>query len=99
MSELCLSILNRITVPQLAKFLHIHSTEEVQLLRNALFPPLLCYAAQNNDLDLLDNLRQSGAQFSQPDYNGRTALHIAAGAGRTQTVRYLLDHAANVNFK
>ncbi|VDM45557.1 unnamed protein product [Toxocara canis] len=62
-------------IPRLASFLRISSSQEVQLLRNALFPPLLCHAARNGDVELLENLRQNGAVLSAVDYNGRTPHH------------------------
>ncbi|KHN73373.1 L-asparaginase, partial [Toxocara canis] len=85
------------TVPQLAKYLRITSSQEVQLLRKALFPPLLCHAASKGDVELMENLRESGAILSASDYNGRSALHIAAREGHTNVVRYLLKHGINVH--
>ncbi|MFH4975166.1 hypothetical protein AB6A40_001875 [Gnathostoma spinigerum] len=85
--------------PRLAKFLRIGSSDEMQLLRKALYPPLLCHAAMNGDVDLLENLRESGALFSSADYNGRTALHVAAGKGHFNVVKYLIKHGCNVHSK
>ncbi|VDK53364.1 unnamed protein product [Anisakis simplex] len=84
-------------IPRLATFLRVSSSEEIQLLRNALFPPLLCHAARNGDLELLENLRDSGAILSAVDYNGRSPLHVAASSGHTDVVLYLLKHGANVH--
>ncbi|VDM30106.1 unnamed protein product [Toxocara canis] len=84
-------------IPQLAKYLRITSSQEVQLLRKALFPPLLCHAASKGDVELMENLRESGAILSASDYNGRSALHIAAREGHTNVVRYLLKHGINVH--
>ncbi|VDD96132.1 unnamed protein product [Enterobius vermicularis] len=86
-------------IPELARFLKISSSSEVELLKDALFPPLLCHAAKNGDVSLLEKLRRSGADLSVPDYNGRTALHIAASFGQLDAVTYLLKHGCNVNAK
>ena len=38
-----------------------------------------------------------GAQFSQSDYDGRTALHVACSEGKTNIVRFLLGNGALVH--
>lgn len=43
-----------ILVSRLSKFLGITSSAETRLLRNALFPPLVCNAAHGNDVQLLE---------------------------------------------
>lgn len=86
-------------IPELARFLKISSSHEVELLRSALFPPLLCHAAKLGDVDLLEKLHQCGADLSTPDYNGRTALHVASSVGQTEAVNYLLHNGCNVHAK
>jgi ankyrin repeat protein len=36
----------------------------------------------------------SGLDVNSADYDGRTALHLAASEGKTELVRYLLSHGA-----
>lgn len=84
-------------IPRLAKFLHLDSSKEVKKMSNSLFPTLLCYAARNNDLHLIELLVEYGATPSVPDYNGRTALHIAANLGHFDVLKYLLEHGAIID--
>jgi lysophospholipase len=84
-------------IPRLAAYLRITSSDETRLLRNAIYPPLVCHAANSNDVTLMENLRLSGATFADSDYDQRTALHVAATAGNLETVQYLLKHGASVH--
>lgn len=61
-------------------------------LRNALFPVLLCAAAQIGSVDSLSALIHAGAS---PNciYDGRTPLHIAAREGHLAATRYLVEDA------
>ncbi|CAG9533087.1 unnamed protein product [Cercopithifilaria johnstoni] len=77
-------------VSQMAKFLHISTSHEMRFLRHALLPQLLCHAANTGDVELLNALRENGADLSAIDYNGRNVLHIAASAGHVNAVKYLL---------
>lgn len=42
---------------RLAKFLHISTSDEMASLREALYPPMICAAANKNDLHLMQHLR------------------------------------------
>jgi ankyrin repeat protein len=42
-------------------------------------------------------LISAGADPSKPDYDGRTALHVAALRGYEDIVRFLIQRGANVN--
>lgn len=67
------------------------------MLRQTLFPPLMCAAASNGDIDSLESLQQQGGDFNLPDYDGRTPLHLACCEGHLETVRYLLKRGASVH--
>jgi glutaminase len=50
----------------------------------------LCSAAARGDLSELRRLIAAGADVSRSDYDGRTALHLAACEGREEVVRLLI---------
>ncbi len=49
-----------------------------------------CAAAASGDVGELRRLVAMGADLSQPDYDGRTALHLAACEGQVNALRFLL---------
>ena len=59
----------------------------------------LCDAASNNDVDLLKRLVDNGITPDGGDYDGRTALHLAASEGNNKIVEWLVGAKANVNVK
>lgn len=54
-------------------------------------------AATYGDTDEITRLLQAGANINEPDENGNMALHNAAWNGHVETVRFLLNHGADVN--
>ncbi|XP_039820792.1 potassium channel KOR2-like isoform X2 [Panicum virgatum] len=54
-------------------------------------------AAYHGDLFRLKGLISAGADPSKPDYDGRTALHVAALRGYEDIVRFLIQSGADVN--
>ncbi|XP_006652326.1 potassium channel KOR2 [Oryza brachyantha] len=54
-------------------------------------------AAYHGDIFCLKSLISAGADPSKSDYDGRTALHIAALRGYEDIVRFLIQRGANVN--
>uniref|UniRef100_A0A0R3RQ01 asparaginase n=1 Tax=Elaeophora elaphi TaxID=1147741 RepID=A0A0R3RQ01_9BILA len=84
-------------VSQIARFLHLNTSHEMEFLRRALLPQLLCHAANSGNVELLNAIRENGANLSAIDYNGRNVLHIAASAGHVDAVKYLL--AQGVSFQ
>ncbi|MGI9550078.1 MAG: glutaminase A, partial [Aurantibacter sp.] len=51
----------------------------------------LISAAANGDLDEIKRLQAIGIDLNQPDYDGRTALHLASAENQFDTVIYLLS--------
>uniref|UniRef100_A0A8R1E0C9 asparaginase n=1 Tax=Caenorhabditis japonica TaxID=281687 RepID=A0A8R1E0C9_CAEJA len=86
-------------IPHIAKCLRVSSSQEVQLLRDIILPPMFCNAAKTNDVEILKSLKASGVNFSAADYNLRTALHVAASNGNIEAVNYLLKIGVNVHTK
>ncbi|KAJ1348624.1 hypothetical protein KIN20_003974 [Parelaphostrongylus tenuis] len=86
-------------IPHIAKCLRLSSGDEVQLIRDIILPPLFCDAAKTNKPELLKRIREAGVNFSNPDYNLRTALHVAASNGNIDSVKYLLKIGVNVHVK
>jgi len=64
----------------------------------ATIPGLWYRAAQRgNQVELGTIAKTPGWDVNQVDHMGNTALHYAAGAGHTATVKCLIDLKANVN--
>jgi len=56
----------------------------------------LCGAASRGDIGELRRLVASGTSPCTADYDGRTALHLAASEGQEMTVRYLLSICSEI---
>lgn len=76
--------------------LKIGSSKEMQAVGETLFPPLLCAAARNGDLNSIRYMQKVGANLGGADYDGRTALHLAASEGHAEVVRYLLENGSSI---
>ncbi|XP_055384094.1 L-asparaginase [Condylostylus longicornis] len=55
----------------------------------------LCLAASKNSVARLESLRLAGADLSQEDISGRTALHLAALHNHIEVIEFLLDKNVN----
>ncbi|MEL7123457.1 MAG: glutaminase, partial [Bacteroidota bacterium] len=56
----------------------------------------LIYAASSGDMDELKRLDAMGADLGAADYDGRTALHLAAAENQVEVVRYLIKRGVDV---
>ncbi len=56
----------------------------------------LIYAATNGDLDEIKRLESFGTDLNSADYDGRTALHLAAAENQEAIVKYLIDRKVNL---
>ncbi|XP_003705214.2 L-asparaginase 1 isoform X1 [Megachile rotundata] len=86
-------------VDAVARSLKLSSTAELQELGSILFPAMLNAAVLSHDIDKLEALKEYGADVSQRNADGRTALHIACCEGDLKVVRCLLRMGANVHIK
>ena len=75
----------------MATFLRAHGAT----VKSAKAAKLLCTAAAAGNIDRLVRLLAEGSDINVSDYDGRTALHLAASEGHAPAVRWLLLHGAN----
>ncbi|MFD9550631.1 glutaminase A [Nocardia salmonicida] len=57
----------------------------------------LLWSASRGDLDELRALLATGVEAGAADYDGRTALHVAAAEGHLAVVQFLIDHGADAS--
>lgn len=65
---------------------------------------LLCQAAHKGDIEQIKKAVKEGVSLRSADYDGRTALHLAAAAGHVELIKYLISpgrdtESINVNSK
>ncbi|GFU55486.1 l-asparaginase [Trichonephila clavipes] len=73
--------------------------QEVDALRDAISPAILCSIVSEGNLEKLEIMRQFGAYMSACDYDYRTPLHIACADGNITIVEYLLKHGASIHMR
>jgi len=59
----------------------------------------LFYAAAEGEVRLMKSLHLKGWVINSYDYDGRSALGLAASEGNNEAVNYLIDHGANLNHR
>ena len=55
----------------------------------------LLYASADNRIELIKSVNLRGFNLNSYDYDGRTALHLAASEGHLDVVKYLIEHGAD----
>jgi lysophospholipase len=78
-------------IQAIAQTLKVSTSQEMDALRSALYPAIVCAIAAKGNVEDLVKLRKSGADLSSPDYDMRTPLHIAVSNGHSDVVEYLLS--------
>jgi len=74
------------------------SASELQQIEADFIPVLLCSHARLNYIVAVSSVLNQGANVDSCDYDGRTALHLAASEGHVALARLLVNHyKANVN--
>ncbi|XP_033323829.2 L-asparaginase isoform X1 [Megalopta genalis] len=86
-------------VEAVARSLRISSSAEFAELGTILFPAMLNAAVIAKDLAKLESLKGYGANITQKNADGRTALHIACCEGDLNVVQCLLRMGASVHIK
>ncbi|XP_020098684.1 potassium channel AKT1-like [Ananas comosus] len=56
-----------------------------------------CTAVEENNIDLLKDIRRYGGDITLPRKDGSTALHLAVCEGNSQLVEFLLEIGANID--
>jgi len=59
----------------------------------------LIWAASAGDMDELQRLNAMGADLNAADYDGRTAMHLAAAEGQFEVVKYFINKDVNLSPK
>ncbi|TNV87908.1 hypothetical protein FGO68_gene2105 [Halteria grandinella] len=76
-----------------------YKRQELSSISIAIDQYRLYYAAYYGDVAMINNLRYLGWQVNGQDYDGRTALGIAASEGKLEAVKYLIQKGANLNLR
>ncbi len=59
----------------------------------------LIFAASAGDINEVKRIHNEGTSVNDADYDGRTALHLAAAENHLEVVRYLIAHGARTQAK
>lgn len=84
-------------ISAIGKIMNVSSFEELEALKTAILPSILCSIAAKDDCERLEVMRQCGAYLSSYDYDYRTPLHVAVSQGNFAATKYLLKQGASVH--
>jgi ankyrin repeat protein len=65
--------------------------QNTELLKSVILPNIVSHMAKLGYVHFLQELKSYGVNFSSPDYDGRTALHIAARESNLEMVNFLIE--------
>ncbi|KFD47178.1 hypothetical protein M513_11947, partial [Trichuris suis] len=86
-------------VTRMAGCLNLTTTQELRLLRELMYPMLVCQAVCQGNIALLKSLKSGGAILTSVDHMRRTSLHYAAALGELEMVQFLLSEGVSVHTK
>ncbi|XP_075592132.1 L-asparaginase 1 isoform X2 [Dermatophagoides farinae] len=86
-------------VQAIASTLKVSTSDEIEKLRSALYPAIVCAITARGDVESLIQLKKNGIDLCACDYDMRTPLHIAVSHGHKDVVKYLLFEGVNVHAK
>lgn len=86
-------------VQAIANTLKVSTSDEMERLRSALYPAIVCAITARGDVESLIQLKKNGIDLCACDYDMRTPLHIAVSHGHSEVVKYLLSEGVNVHAK
>ena len=77
-------------IRDLKDILNITIPEDLNLLERSLTPVLICHYAANGELEQLKSLISLGVDLNLVDYDGRSALHLAAAENQQEILKLLV---------
>lgn len=78
-------------IQAIADTLKVSTSDEMDRLRSALYPAIVCAISARGDVNSLIQLQKKGVDLCTSDYDMRTPLHIAVNHGHKEVVKYLLS--------
>ena len=80
-----------------ARQLKVRTSDEMDGIREVLFPSILCAAVHTGQTARLEYLKSRfDADLAAADYDKRTPLHVAASEGNVAVVEYLMKSGAGI---